>query len=43
MEKKFYEMIKTADPAFLQLCRDIMEQTEEHKERFEKRRAALKT
>ena len=43
MEKQFYEMINTTDPAFLQLCHDIMEQTREHKEHFEKRVAALKT
>jgi len=43
MEKQFYEMIKTADPAFLQLCHDIMEQTREHKEHFKKRMAAQRT
>jgi len=47
MEKNFFEMIKTADPVFLRLCHDIMAQTREHKQRFEKRvpelKAALKT
>ena len=43
MEKKFFEMIKTADPVFLELCHDIMAQTREHKQRFEKRLAGLKT
>ena len=47
MEKKFFEMIRTADPVFLQLSYDIMAQTREHKQRFEKRlpelKAALKT
>jgi bacterioferritin (cytochrome b1) len=42
MEKKFFEMIKTADPVFLELCHDIMAQTKEHKQRFEKRLAELK-
>jgi hypothetical protein len=41
MEKRFYEMIQTADPAFLQLRHDITEQTREHKQRFERRLAAL--
>ena len=47
MEKKFFEIVKTADPVFLQLCHDVMAQTREHKQHFEKRRdelkAALKT
>ncbi len=42
MEKKFFEMIKTADPVFLELCHDIMAQTRAHQQRFEKRLAELK-
>lgn len=43
MEKNYYELIQTTDPAFHHLCGEIMEQTREHKERFETRIAALKT
>jgi hypothetical protein len=42
MEKKFFEIIKTTDPVFLQLCYEIMAQTREHKQHFEKRHAELK-
>jgi hypothetical protein len=42
MEKGFFAMIQTADPAFLQLRHGIIEQTREHKERFETRLSALK-
>jgi hypothetical protein len=41
MEKRFHEMVQTADPAFLKLRHAITEQTRDHKERFAKRLAAL--
>lgn len=41
LEKKFYELVQTKDPAFHHLCREIMEQTREHKQCFERRIAAL--
>ncbi len=42
MEKKLFEIVKTADPVFLELCHDIMAQTRAHQHRFEKRLAELK-